>query len=205
MVVEHRVILPAQSEIQGQARSDFPVILCVEGVGLGVAVTVRLVYRVELGLIGDAEQECAERIADQRGCHSIVERVHAKPLGRVHVGAEAPHVTEIAAESHRVPALVPGQVIENLEGILPRNSRRVSAGLLEAGDGEVRDRTAVRVWLRQSGQAKLARDLAGGDSEGGGCVHPVVPAADFIHECRRDHVIVSDGQSEIDFRQGKRT
>ena len=154
------MIFPAQSVIQSQTRRDFPIVLDEERVCLGVTVTVRLVDGVELRLVGDTQQECGIGIANQRARDRIVERVDTQALRRVYVGAQAVHETVIAAELHRVAVLVEGDVVENLKGVLPGNSRRISACLLESGDREIRNGVPSRIW-RQTGQTELAGNLAG--------------------------------------------
>src|SRR5438552_2364475 len=144
-IPEHRVVFPTEAVIQGQMRSDFPIVLNIKREGVRDTVAIRLNHRIQLRLVRYTQQESCIRIADERTCYGVVKGVDTESLWRIHIVAKTGHVAEIAAELHTMSAAAPREVVEHLKCTVAPEPRRVSTGLLKTRDHEIRNGVTRRI------------------------------------------------------------
>src|SRR5215469_18015749 len=127
-----------QPEVDSEPWRYFPVVLAIEGVGRIVPVNRAERVCIKVGLVRNTEKESCEGISDvgvlrsERARYRATERILPELIVVVNVLTVVDEVAVVASEFHRMTALDPRQVVQDLICAVPRLRSRRSTGRLES-------------------------------------------------------------------------
>ena len=196
LVPERLLHFVAETVVEGQLCTVFPVILNEDGIVIGRAVDVGTGVG-EAGALRRAEEEVGKSVSRPHTVEAVFAEVVAGEEGDI-VGG--PEDLPIGASFDGVPTFVPRKVICELDVTTKLGVTAAFASSREAGDAEVRDAGDGR----GSGADALNADgLGDGGAIEAGAIGTEVIAegpvgeagAELIHEVCLDYIVISDGET----------
>src|SRR5207249_4699172 len=116
VILKHRVVFPPKAVVNRETRSDFPVVLAVEGVVSPIRVSIRKDDLRDAHAARNSEQERRKRVSDHWTSDGVGEVIASEPPGTENGSVERSEVPEVTAHFHGVLAVHPRQVVQELKG-----------------------------------------------------------------------------------------
>ena len=101
-IFKHRVVFPTETVVNGEPRSDFPIVLTVERVGSPVRVSIGIDDVGNVRTARNSEQECCKRIPNHRASDGVGEHVASQPPAIEHGSVKRCEVPEVTADFNGV-------------------------------------------------------------------------------------------------------
>ena len=199
-LVDGRVQLVAQAQVERQVLRQLPVVLRKHRPGITQAIHRRIVGGAHFGVVGIAEQESGVRIAD--GLAHVGAAVEDVPAGAV----VAVDVVVVIGEAHEVRAKFEGMrvagprhVVQELHDFAALHPRIACPGGHEAVDEHLRGLGPLRVGLgNDRGESRFGQQTGGRVALCLRCVLSIEAAAKLVQQTLVEDVIVREGQAFVD-------